>query len=343
MRSVWWREALKDRRWTALPAAIIVFLVLGYCSDLVIGRLAEVAEPSGLVGDGILVVLSLLHVRVAPVIDEAELSTKSVSWTGNDSKADSELAACKGVRVQRTQWRRIGAKGAFLAKAQWNEVDITGADFSFSEFRLAQLLRTHGDQSRFLECVFGDQGKSADSDGQKNLTNRGHAAVISLCDFVGADFSRSAMYPVKTVFTNFNHALFKRGRYADTSFGPCTLEQADLFLGDFQNGMFDNCTLQGTYFTATICGHAKFLRSSLNQAKFDGAELNDVVFDHCLLLETLFSFANLENSAFKTCNLGSSLFINSLPRKVDFSACEVQRAKFDNCGVGSLDQILRHS
>jgi hypothetical protein len=98
---------------------------------------------------------TFLGVRSSPLLDHADISTKPASWTGSPEQKSAELNLVKPAEFSKG-FRRLEARGAFLARAQFGprELVIFTKDTRRFDCRWANFLGADMTQVLLRSCDF---------------------------------------------------------------------------------------------------------------------------------------------------------------------------------------------
>ncbi len=208
---------------------------------------------------------------------------KPVPQNGDDfRKAMLDNVYWNGVHVVNGDFR-----GASMRSAKCSETN-----FSYSDFRAADIRWTLFDRSLFYRCNFS-QAKlfhdhvtdsrldSSDFQGANMFGMTGHRASLKYCDFTNA-----LMKDVEFTHADFSHSVAVHTRF---------------IRGVLSNSKFDYCNLTDSDFTGAGLEGASFKQAVLRNVNLGGAHLQ----------ETDFTGADLEGCSFFGAEMRNTRFTNA--------------------------------
>jgi len=241
--------------------------------------------------------LHVLGLKPYAVVDEVDFSSKPPTWTGERDKVEQEFSLVKGFILKNRLLRHVSARKCFLVKAQFVNVDIEGADFSYSDLRRCVFDQVEAQGADFSNVEFSETSLPA----EKMSSNEASADIFDT-NFADADLSHVKMEAMHLSLCEFRHTNFIFSQLSQSSFTLCSFGNNDFMAAD----------LRGVTFNANIV-KASFpayeeLGASLDMARvlprltdFTGVQFmfvhaRDVDFGPCSMVGTLFVGAELEGA-----------------------------------------------
>jgi uncharacterized protein YjbI with pentapeptide repeats len=138
---------------------------VGECKGLLAGALAAVClatlsycgiQYDEATSNAIVDALHFVGIQTQANVDNEEISTRPVTWTGIPNNTKTEIGLTRGARFANMQMRRLHAHNAFFVKSVFYSVDLTGIWFYDSDMRSAKLDQVTGFHVRFLKCDLSD-------------------------------------------------------------------------------------------------------------------------------------------------------------------------------------------
>jgi uncharacterized protein YjbI with pentapeptide repeats len=257
--------------------------------------------------------LTSLGLRTAPKVEDADLSTRPANWTGLPNNIRTELAQTKPARFTTKSWRRLTAKGSFLAHAELGDPQSpTSADFKYGDFTNATLYRATFSHVDFTESKFvyaklalenvefkplpPDQLAEAYRIDKGPWITTTESADILNCRFNNTSFKEANLQYVLIRYSEFISVKFAGAHCAGAIFLGCQLDRTDFTGADLRWAHIAKTLVANRYpekvnFESADCSDASFERYNLARSDFKNAVLRRAKFVNVDLTD-----ANLEGA-----------------------------------------------